>query len=180
MSDHIAARRQMCDSRQTLTAAPLLSTGRRRPAAAPSEELLELYGMLVEADDQADAPELGRLGWILFAMASMAQGVYHDMADLLDELRAASRAAVAGDGNPASLALLRHVLARHGWLPPPDATPLQVISAPSPSAAAPGRSPRSLFAGTELLQRLGSFQADWPGPRYRLRPGFGFAGQFRA
>jgi hypothetical protein len=186
--------RQVCDSRQTLNAAatrfwpdlgsadpasrsprshatrsaadanPLLSRGRQRPAAAPLEEFLALYGMLVEADDQADAPELGRLGWILFAKASMAQEAYHDMADLLDELRAASRAAVAGDGNPASLALLRHVLARHGWLPPPDATPLQVLSAQScrpPPPAVQGGTERTLTS-SEAMTPPGTDRGDEP------------------
>jgi hypothetical protein len=110
----------------------------------PPEELLALYCLLVEADDQGDAATLGQLGWILFAMASTAQQAYRDTADLLNELRAASRAAVAGDGSPASLALLRHVLARHAWLPPPDATPLQALSAPSRSVGP--YSPKTIFS----------------------------------
>jgi hypothetical protein len=96
----------------------------------PPEDLSELYSVLVDADDQGDAPALGRLGWTLFTMAGTAQQAYCEAAALLDELRAASRAAVAGDGSPGSLALLRHVLTRHGWLPLPNATPLQVLSAP--------------------------------------------------
>lgn len=73
---------------------------------------------------------LARLGWDLFTMASAAQQAHCEAVGLLAELRAAARAATAGEGSPASLALLRHVLARHGWLPPPDATPLQVLATP--------------------------------------------------
>jgi hypothetical protein len=61
---------------------------------------------------------------------------------LLSELCAAARATVAGQGSPASLALLREVLAKHGWLPPPGATPLQMLAAGFPlRLATPGRRP---------------------------------------
>jgi hypothetical protein len=85
---------------------------------------------LIEADDRGDAVALARLGWVLFAMADTTQQAHREAVDLLAELRAGARAAAAGDGSPASLALLRHVLAKHGWLPPPDKTPLQVLAAP--------------------------------------------------
>jgi hypothetical protein len=129
-----AAASRPAGSRATRSAAdpgPVLPGGRRRlTSTVPPEDLSELYSVLVDADDQGDAPALGRLGWTLFTMASTARQAYDEAAGLLDELRAASRAAVAGDGSPGSLALLRHVLTRHGWLPLPNATPLQALSAP--------------------------------------------------
>lgn len=97
---------------------------------ATPADLSELCGTLIEADDRGDALTLARLAWVLFAMAETAQEAHCDAVGLLAELRAAAGAVAAGDGSPASLALLRHVLAKHGWLPPPDATPLQVLAAP--------------------------------------------------
>jgi hypothetical protein len=85
----------------------------------------------MDADEQGDVQELARSGWALFAMASEAWQAHSDATDLLSELRAAARAVVAGEGSPASLALLRHVLASHGWLPSPAATPLQVLASPN-------------------------------------------------
>lgn len=95
------------------------------------EELSALYRTLIDADDRGDAAALARLGWALFTRASTAQHAHREAIGLLTELRTAARAATAGDGSPASLAPLRHVLATHGWLPPRDATPLQVLAAPS-------------------------------------------------
>lgn len=105
---------------------------RAAPGAATElpKDLFALYGELIDADDQGDALALARLGWTLFTAASTAQQAHHEAADWLNELRTAARAAIAGEGSPASLALLRHVLAKHGWLPPLDATPLQVLAEP--------------------------------------------------
>jgi hypothetical protein len=100
------------------------------PAELTPAELSELYCSLVDADERNDAVALARIGWLLFATASAAQQAHHDSADLLSELRAAARATAAGQGSPASLAPLRHVLANHGWLPPAGATPLQMLAAP--------------------------------------------------
>jgi hypothetical protein len=99
-------------------------------AVAPDDRLPVLYQALLDADDQNDAQALASLGWQLFELASTAHHANREAATLLDELGAAARAAVAGQGSPASLALLTHVLARHGWLPKPGATPLQVLAAP--------------------------------------------------
>lgn len=114
-------------------------------AVAPDDRLLALYRALLDADDQSDAQALASLGWQLFALASAAQQANREAAGLLDELCAGARAAVAGSGSPASLALLSHVLAKHGWLPKPGATPLQVLAAPlhagSPPPSAPARLP---------------------------------------
>jgi hypothetical protein len=99
-------------------------------AAVPDDRLPALYQALLDADDQSDAQALADLGWQLFALASTAQQANCEAATLLDELGAAARAAVAGEGSPASLALLTHVLARHGWRPRPGATPLQVLAQP--------------------------------------------------
>ncbi len=98
--------------------------------SATPEELSALYKALISADDRGDAEALARLGWVLFTLASAAHQGHREAVGLLGELRTAARAATASDGSPASLALLRHVLAKHGWLPPPDATPLQVLAAP--------------------------------------------------
>jgi hypothetical protein len=106
-----------------------LSAG--QPAPEPPADLFDLYRTLIDADDRNDAPALARVGWVLFTAAACAQQALREVAGLLGELRSAARAAVAGDGSAASLALVRHVLATHGWLPPPDATPLQVLAAPS-------------------------------------------------
>jgi hypothetical protein len=103
------------------------------PTLAPestSAELSGLYCGLIEADDLSDSGALARIGWTLFAMASTAQQAQCETASLLSELRAAARATAAGEGSPASLALLRHVLGKHGWLPPAGATPLQMLAAP--------------------------------------------------
>jgi hypothetical protein len=96
------------------------------------DELLELYRMLLDADDRGEVAELARLGWTLFTIASSAQQAHREAVELLVELKTAARAAIAGEGSPAALALLRHVLARHGWLPPRDATPLQILAEPAP------------------------------------------------
>ena len=102
-----------------------------KTATTTPEELSELYQALMDADDRGDPEALARLGWVLFTMASVAQQAHRESAGLLGELRTAARAAIAGDGSPASLAPLRHVLASRGWLPPRDATPLQVLAAPA-------------------------------------------------
>lgn len=94
-----------------------------------SDRLSALYPELVSADDSADAQALATLGWTLFEIASMAQQAHRETAAVVDELRLAAQVGVAGQGSPASLALLRNVLARHGWLPPAKATPLQVLAA---------------------------------------------------
>jgi hypothetical protein len=102
-----------------------------RPVTAPPpRNLFPIYGELMDADERGDAVALAGLGWTLFAMASADRQAHHEAADLLNELRTAARAAIAGAGSPASLALLQHVLAKHGWLPPPDATPLQMVAEP--------------------------------------------------
>jgi hypothetical protein len=100
-------------------------------AAETPEELPEFYRALMEADDRGDAMALARLGWALYTMASVAEQAHREALGLLGELRTAARAATAGHGSPASMAPLRHVLARHGWLPPHDATPLQALAAPA-------------------------------------------------
>jgi hypothetical protein len=100
------------------------------PAVATSEDLPALYRILVDADDRSDVAVLARLGWVLFTMASATQESHREAVGLLGELRTAARAAIAGDGNPASLAPLHHVLAEHGWLPLHDSTPLQMLAAP--------------------------------------------------
>ncbi len=99
-------------------------------AVTSDDRLLALYRGLMDADDQGDVQALASLGWQLFALASAAQQANREAAVLLDELCAAARAAAAGEGSPASLALLTHVLARHGWLPKPGATPLQALAEP--------------------------------------------------
>jgi len=106
---------------------PAGPAGPARPAVAPND-LIPLYQALIEADDRGDAAALARVGWILFAIASKAQHAQREALILLMELRAAASAVSAGNGSHASLALLRHVLATHGWLPPPNATPLQVLA----------------------------------------------------
>lgn len=94
------------------------------------EDLLDLYRALAEADDLNDAVALARIGWQFYSMVCAAHKARSEAAGLVSELCAAARATVAGHGSPASLALLREVLAR--WLPPPGATPLQMIAAPRP------------------------------------------------
>lgn len=93
-------------------------------------DTVALYCALVEADERGDAPGLARLAWVLFALASNAEEVNGSVLTVLTELTTAARVAIAGDGSVASLALLRHVLAKRGWLPPRDASPLQVLAAP--------------------------------------------------
>lgn len=92
------------------------------------EELSTVFGKLIDADDRGDATALARLGWALFIMAGTAQQAQREAADLVQDLLTAASAATAGEGSPASLAPLRHLLARHGWLPPHGATPLQILA----------------------------------------------------
>jgi hypothetical protein len=99
------------------------------PALA-SADLRAVYPALLDADDRSNAEALARLCWILFGMAGSAQQAHREAICLLEELRVAARVVAAGEGSPASVALLRRVLARHGQLPPPGATPLQVLAAP--------------------------------------------------
>jgi hypothetical protein len=94
------------------------------------KDLCGLYSVLVDADDQGDTQALARLGWALFTKTSTAHEAHHEAVGLLTELRTAAGAVIAGEGSAASLGLLRAVLARHGWLPPSDATPLQVLATP--------------------------------------------------
>lgn len=94
------------------------------------KDLCGLYSALVDADDQGDTQALARLGWVLFTKAGTAQEAHHEAVGLLAELRAAACAVVADEGSPASLGLLRAVLAKRGWLPPPGATPLQALAMP--------------------------------------------------
>ena len=103
----------------------------KMPAAETPGQLSEFYRAIMEADDRGDAITLAWLGWALFTMASTAEEAHREALGLLGELRTAARAATAGHGSPASMAPLRHVLARHGWLPPHDATPLQALAAPT-------------------------------------------------
>jgi hypothetical protein len=98
------------------------------------KDLCGLYSALVDADDQEDTQALARLGWALFTKASTAHEAHYEAVGLLTELRTAARAVVAGEGSPASLGLLRAVLANYGWLPPSDATPLQVLATPPDSS----------------------------------------------
>lgn len=98
-----------------------------------TERLVMLYPALVRADDRADSQGLAALGWELFEIASMAQQAHCEAAAKLDDLRVAARVVTAGQGSPGSLALLRAVLARYGWLPMAETTPLQVLAAPGPS-----------------------------------------------
>lgn len=100
--------------------------------AAAQNDLIPLYQALIEADDRGDAVALARVGWNLFAIASKAQQARRESHVLLMELRAAAGAVSAGEGSHASLALLRHMLSKHGWMPAPNATPLQVLAACHP------------------------------------------------
>lgn len=97
--------------------------------AMAQNDLIPLYQILIEADDRGDALALARVGWSLFAIASKAQQAHREALAQLMELRAAAGAVSAGSGSCASLALLRHVLSKHGCLPPPNATPLQALAA---------------------------------------------------
>lgn len=104
------------------------------------------------------------MGWILFAITSKAQHAQREALILLMELRAAASAVSAGNGSHASLALLRHVLATHGWLPPPNATPLQVLARSHPPV-------RSLFPlAFGLGPGSGNFQSRFRG---NVAPGAG-------
>jgi hypothetical protein len=102
-----------------------------QPATTSPEDLRALYRALIDADDRSDPAALARVGWHLFSMTCAAQQAHSEAHGLLCELRGAARATIAGQGSPGSLALLRNVLARHGWLPPAGATPLQVLAAPA-------------------------------------------------
>jgi hypothetical protein len=126
-----AANGQRPSGRSAAVGSAPLGDGGNKTATTTPEELSELYQVLMDADDRGDPEALARLGWVLFTKASVAQQVHREATDLLGELGTAARAVIAGDGSPASLALLRHVLARRGWLPPRDATPLQVLAAPA-------------------------------------------------
>lgn len=103
---------------------------RQRPGTPTPPDLGALYCALVDADDRGDAPGVARLAWALFALASNAEELNSSVLEVMTELTTAARAAIAGDGSVGSLALLRHVLAKRGWLPPRDASPLQVLAAP--------------------------------------------------
>jgi hypothetical protein len=128
--------------------------------ASVPNDLMPLYLDLIEADDRSDATTLARLGWILFAIASEAQQAQHEAVALLMELRAAAGAVSAGEGSCASVALLRHVLSKYGWLPPPDATPLQVLAESYPPIssehrpARPAEDDRALIASAARGWRL--------------------------
>jgi hypothetical protein len=100
-------------------------------ATALQAEHNALYSALVEAEDRGDTQVLARLSWVLFAEVSMVRQANQEAVSALAELRAATRAAVADNSSPASLAILRHVLAGRGWVPPPHASPLQMLAAPS-------------------------------------------------
>lgn len=105
--------------------------------ASVANDLMPLHQELIEAEHRSDAMTLARLGWILFGIADQAQQTQREAVVQLTELHAAARAVSAGEGSRASLALLRHVLSKHGWLPPPDATPLQVLAAPCAPVSPP-------------------------------------------
>lgn len=94
------------------------------------DRLAAVYADLMDADDGDDARALAKVAWGLFALTSEVCGAHHEAIAMLDELCTAARAATAGKGCPASLAVLRAVLAKRGWLPPPSATPLQVLASP--------------------------------------------------
>jgi hypothetical protein len=111
----------------------MYSAAARGSTVPVTDRLVALYPALLDAGDRADAPALAAVGWELFEIASMAEQAHHEAAAQADELRLASRVVVAGHGSPASVALLRAVIARYGWLPTAGATPLQVLAAPSRS-----------------------------------------------
>ena len=93
-------------------------------------DLAPLNRALIQAEDRGDPVALAGLGWALFEIAGSALEDHRKAVASLVELRAAARAAVAaGDTSPA-VTLLRHVLAKRGWLPPPGSTPLQALTAP--------------------------------------------------
>jgi hypothetical protein len=117
-------------SRRATAASMSLGHHENEPAAGTLEELPALYRSLIDADDRSDVAVLARLGWVLFTMASATQESHREAVGLLGELRTAARAAIAGEGNAASLAPLHHVLSEHGWLPVRDSTPLQMLAAP--------------------------------------------------
>jgi hypothetical protein len=130
------------------------------------KDLCGLYSALVDADDQGDTQALARLGWVLFTKASMAQEAHHEAVGLLTELRTAACVMVAGEGSLASLGLLHEVLAKRGWLPPPDATPLQVLATPpNGSRSAMLREQRSPWvSGTRVRDRRGGTGRSEPWP----------------
>jgi hypothetical protein len=65
---------------------------------------------LVDADARDDAAALGRLGWVLFDLLCQAEQARSEAVEMLDELTAAARVVVAGDG-AASIRQVRDVLA---------------------------------------------------------------------
>lgn len=86
-------------------------------ATARPDDLSALYGTLVDADERGDTFALAGLAWVLFTIASRAEQAHRRTAALLAELQTAASTTCAGAGSPASLELLRHVLAKHGWRP---------------------------------------------------------------
>jgi hypothetical protein len=83
------------------------------------EQRCALLCALVEADDRGDALALARLGWVFFDLLCRAQQAKSEAVDMLEELTAAARAVVAGDGSQATVGRVRDVLAGHGWLRQP-------------------------------------------------------------
>jgi hypothetical protein len=114
-----------------------VSASGQRSADGAGTTLSAVYPALLDADNRGDAQALADLGWVLFEMASTAQQAQREAIALLEELRLAARVAAAARGSPASIALLRRVLASHGWLPARGATPLQVLAAPGRSLPDP-------------------------------------------
>ena len=113
------------------------------------------------------------LGWVLFSEASTAQDAHHEAVGLLTELRAAACAVIAGEGSPASLSLLRKVLATRGWLPPP--TPprcrcsprRRTAHGPPRGASSGGTGSRTPGRGEVTLDVLGSWPDTGQEPRLR-------------
>jgi hypothetical protein len=115
------------------------SSQRKSSGNEPQSVGNPVYADLIAADDGGDARALARVAWSLFALASDVCEAHREAIAVLDELCTAARAATAGNGSPASLAVLRAVLAKRGWLPPPSATPLQVLASPGISPVAGSR-----------------------------------------
>jgi hypothetical protein len=109
----------------------------QRLADGAGTTLSAVYPALLDADNRGNAQALADVGWVLFGMAGAAEQAQREAVALLEELRLAARVAVAAGGSPASIALLRRVLASHGWLPARGATPLQVLAAPARSLPDP-------------------------------------------
>jgi hypothetical protein len=125
-------------------------------AASIPDGLAALYRSFLDAADRNDTATLTRTAWALFTKASVAREAWCDTADLLAELRAAAQAAAAGQGSPASLGPLRHVLAGHGWLPPSGGTPLQVLAArPENIRALQARSLQDCYLGRHRIRGTG-------------------------